>query len=72
MRRDNLTMLLFAGGVQAVDPLAVPRIKLSATAQARMCGNSVAPAQAEALVRWLCYACHGCEHRVGESRRIRP
>lgn len=43
--------LLFAGGVQAADPLAVPRIKLSATAQVRMCGNSVAPAQAEALVR---------------------
>ncbi|MDP9992021.1 DNA (cytosine-5)-methyltransferase 1 [Variovorax boronicumulans] len=43
--------LLFAGGVQAADPLSVPRIKLSATAQVRMCGNSVAPAQAEALVR---------------------
>jgi DNA (cytosine-5)-methyltransferase 1 len=43
--------LLFADGVQAADPLAVPRIKLSATAQVRMCGNSVAPAQAEALVR---------------------
>jgi DNA (cytosine-5)-methyltransferase 1 len=43
--------LLFKGGVQAADPLAVPRIKLTATAQVRMCGNSVAPAQAEALVR---------------------
>ncbi|MBB3642579.1 DNA cytosine methyltransferase [Variovorax atrisoli] len=43
--------LLFKGGVQAADPLVVPRIKLSATAQVRMCGNSVAPAQAEALVR---------------------
>ncbi|GEM_PF-50966 len=43
--------LLFRGGVQAADPLAVPRIKLTATAQVRMCGNSVAPAQAEALVR---------------------
>jgi DNA (cytosine-5)-methyltransferase 1 len=43
--------LLFQGGVQAADPLAVPRIKLTATAQVRMCGNSVAPAQAEALVR---------------------
>jgi DNA (cytosine-5)-methyltransferase 1 len=43
--------LLFASGVQAADPLTVPRIKLSATAQVRMCGNSVAPAQAEALVR---------------------
>lgn len=43
--------LLFQGGVQAADPLAVPRIRLTATAQVRMCGNSVAPAQAEALVR---------------------
>jgi DNA (cytosine-5)-methyltransferase 1 len=43
--------LLFESGVQAADPLTVPRIKLSATAQVRMCGNSVAPAQAEALVR---------------------
>ncbi len=43
--------LLFLDGVQAADPLAVPRIPLSATAQVRMCGNSVAPAQAEALVR---------------------
>jgi DNA (cytosine-5)-methyltransferase 1 len=42
--------LLFAGGVQAPDPLAVPRIKLSATAQVRMCGNSVSPVQAEALI----------------------
>lgn len=44
-------VLLFKGGVQAAEPLAVPRIRLSATAQVRMCGNSVAPAQAEALVR---------------------
>jgi DNA (cytosine-5)-methyltransferase 1 len=43
--------LLFAGGVQAADPLSVPRIPLTATAQVRMCGNSVAPAQAEALAR---------------------
>lgn len=43
--------LLFAGGVQAADPLTVPRIKLSGTAQVRMCGNSVAPIQAEKLVR---------------------
>lgn len=43
--------LLFAGGVQAADPLSVPRIPLTATAQVRMCGNSVAPKQAEALVR---------------------
>ncbi|MEJ2800588.1 DNA cytosine methyltransferase [Comamonadaceae bacterium PP-2] len=43
--------LLFKGGVQAADPLSVPRIPLSATAQVRMCGNSVAPIQAEALAR---------------------
>jgi DNA (cytosine-5)-methyltransferase 1 len=43
--------LLFAGGVQAADPLAVPRVPLTATAQVRMCGNSVAPLQAEALIR---------------------
>ncbi|KTT11520.1 DNA cytosine methyltransferase [Pseudacidovorax intermedius] len=42
---------LFADGVQAADPLAVPRIPLSATAQVRMCGNSVSPPVAEALVR---------------------
>ena len=29
----------------------IPRIPLSITAQVRMCGNSVSPAQAEALVR---------------------
>ena len=43
--------LLFEGGVQAADPLAVPCIPLTAAAQVRMCGNSVAPAQAEALAR---------------------
>jgi DNA (cytosine-5)-methyltransferase 1 len=42
---------LFADGVQAADPLALPRIPLSATAQVRMCGNSVSPPVAEALVR---------------------
>jgi DNA (cytosine-5)-methyltransferase 1 len=43
--------LLFRDGVQVADPLAVPRIPLTATAQVRMCGNSVSPPQAEALVR---------------------
>jgi len=44
--------LLFEGGVQVPgDPRLIPRIPLSLTAQVRMCGNSVAPAQAEALVR---------------------
>jgi DNA (cytosine-5)-methyltransferase 1 len=37
--------------VQAVDPLSVPRIPLTATSQVRMCGNSVNPVLAEALVR---------------------
>lgn len=41
--------LLFQDGVQAADPLAVPRIPLTATAQVRMCGNSVSPYQAKAL-----------------------
>ncbi len=43
--------LLFKDGVQAADPLTVPRIPLSITAQVRMCGNSVSPVQSEALVR---------------------
>jgi DNA (cytosine-5)-methyltransferase 1 len=43
--------LLFKDGVQVADPLSVPRIKLSATAQVRMCGNSVSPPEAEALAR---------------------
>ena len=39
-------------GVQVPgDPRLIPRIPLSITAQVRMCGNSVSPAQAEALVR---------------------
>ena len=42
--------LLFKGGEQADDPLTVPRIPLTATAQVRMCGNSVSPVQARALV----------------------
>lgn len=42
--------LLFKDGVQVADPLTVPRVPLSATAQIRMVGNSVAPPQAKALV----------------------
>ncbi|GAA5231794.1 DNA cytosine methyltransferase [Verticiella sediminum] len=42
--------LLFQDGVQVPgDPRLIPRIPLSITAQVRMCGNSVAPIQAEAL-----------------------
>ena len=40
---------LFVSGIQAADPLTVPRIPLSATAQVRMVGNSVSPPQARAL-----------------------
>lgn len=44
--------LLFKDGVQVPgDPRLIPRIPLSITAQVRMCGNSVSPAQAEALAR---------------------
>ncbi len=44
--------LLFNDGKQATsNPLALPRIALSTTAQVRMCGNSVSPPVAEALVR---------------------
>ena len=44
--------LLFKDGAQVPgDPRDLPRIPLSITAQVRMCGNSVTPAQAEALVR---------------------
>lgn len=43
--------LLFKDGAQVPgDPRDIPRIKLSKTAQVRMCGNSVAPAQAQALI----------------------
>ncbi|WP_175857913.1 DNA cytosine methyltransferase [Burkholderia anthina] len=42
--------LLFKDGIQVANPLTVPRIPLSATAQIRMVGNSVAPPQAKALV----------------------
>lgn len=43
--------VLFKDGVQQGDPRDMPTIRLSAKAQVRMCGNSVAPPQAEALVR---------------------
>lgn len=43
--------LLFKDGVQVGDPMKIPRIPLTATAQVRMCGNSVAPVQAEMLIR---------------------
>ncbi|WP_070221304.1 MULTISPECIES: DNA cytosine methyltransferase [unclassified Janthinobacterium] len=43
--------MLFKDGKQIADPLSVPRIPLTATAQVRMCGNSVAPIQAEAIIR---------------------
>lgn len=43
--------LLFLDGKQVGNPLTLPRIPLTGTAQVRMCGNSVAPAQAEALAR---------------------
>jgi DNA (cytosine-5)-methyltransferase 1 len=40
---------LFVDGVQVANPLEVPRIPLTATAQVRMCGNSVSPYQSKAL-----------------------
>jgi DNA (cytosine-5)-methyltransferase 1 len=44
--------LLFAGGAQAhADPLSLPRIPLTKSAQVRMCGNSVCPPLSEALIR---------------------
>lgn len=43
--------LLFKNGKQVADPLTLPRIPLTATAQVRMCGNSVTPVQAEAIIR---------------------
>lgn len=44
--------LLFAGGEQADgDPLSLPRIPLTKSAQVRMCGNSVCPPLSEALIR---------------------
>lgn len=47
----NPALLFGPDGKQAAHPLEVPRIPLTATAQVRMCGNSVSPPQAEALVR---------------------
>lgn len=47
----NPALLFDKDGKQAAHPLQAPRIPLSATAQVRMCGNSVSPPQAEALVR---------------------
>lgn len=41
--------LLFKHGIQVADVLSVPRIPLTATAQVRMCGNSVSPKQSKAL-----------------------
>lgn len=44
--------LLFAGGEQVeADPLSLPRIPLTKSAQVRMCGNSVCPPLSEALIR---------------------
>jgi len=44
--------LLFVGGEQVDgDPLALPRIPLTKSAQVRMCGNSVCPPLSEALIR---------------------
>ena len=43
--------LLFRNGVQVPgDPRNIPRVKLTKTAQVRMCGNSVPPVVAQALV----------------------
>lgn len=41
--------MLFVNGVQVANPLEIPRIPLSATAQVRMCGNSVSPYQSKVL-----------------------
>jgi DNA (cytosine-5)-methyltransferase 1 len=44
--------LLFANGEQvAADPLQLPRVPLTKSAQVRMCGNSVCPPISEALIR---------------------
>jgi DNA (cytosine-5)-methyltransferase 1 len=40
---------LFVNGVQVANPLDVPRVALTGTAQVRMCGNSVSPVEAKAL-----------------------
>lgn len=46
--------ILFKGNEQVANPLDVPRIKLIAEEHVRMCGNSVSPLQAAALVRANC------------------
>ncbi|WP_202412760.1 DNA cytosine methyltransferase [Duganella lactea] len=44
--------VLFKDGEQAAgDPLALPRVPLTKSAQVRMCGNSVCPPLSEALIR---------------------
>ncbi|KQQ94965.1 DNA cytosine methyltransferase [Massilia sp. Leaf139] len=44
--------LLFRDGAQvAADPLSLPRVRLTKSAQVRMCGNSVCPPLSEALIR---------------------
>lgn len=44
--------LLFVGGEQVEsNPLSLPRIPLTKSAQVRMCGNSVCPPLSEALIR---------------------
>ena len=44
--------LLFADGVQAAaDPLQLPRVQLTKSAQVRLCGNSVCPPVSGALIR---------------------
>jgi DNA (cytosine-5)-methyltransferase 1 len=44
--------LLFRDGAQvSTDPLALPRVRLTKSAQVRMCGNSVCPPLSEALIR---------------------
>ncbi|MEC5161704.1 MULTISPECIES: DNA cytosine methyltransferase [unclassified Janthinobacterium] len=44
--------LLFVDGQQTtMDPLSLPRVPLTKSAQVRMCGNSVCPPLSEALIR---------------------
>ncbi|KQQ93671.1 hypothetical protein ASF77_22480 [Massilia sp. Leaf139] len=44
--------LLFRDGAQvASNPLSLPRVRLTKSAQVRMCGNSVCPPLSEALIR---------------------
>jgi len=40
---------LIEGGIQEAGPMELRRIRLSATAQVRMCGSSVSPYQAKAV-----------------------